>query len=82
MGIRNTFSMSETFVQILSDCKEQKTKVLLVLHLEGMLSTEGFVKEIYSGGTRPYIELQSGTKIALSTIVGVNGLFAPSFSEC
>jgi len=82
MDIRTTLSVNETFLEILLNCKEQKTKAAMLLDAEGIVRVEGFIKEIHLTPPNPYLELESGTKVVLKTIIAINGIFSPSYSEC
>ncbi|WP_353718847.1 hypothetical protein [Dyadobacter sp. 676] len=82
MDIRNTLSVGEDFLPMLADCKERKVKAEMILDRNGLERAEGFVKNILNQSADPAIELEDGTVIQLKTIVAVNGLFLPSYSEC
>lgn len=82
MDIRTTLSVNETFLEILRNCKEQKIKAAMLLDSEGIARVEGLIKEIRLTSPNPYLELESGTKIVLKTIIAINGIFSPSYSEC
>ncbi|MGN6292416.1 MAG: hypothetical protein ACTHMV_06680 [Chitinophagaceae bacterium] len=82
MDIRTTLSVNETFLEILKNCQEQKTKAAMLLDSEGIVRVEGLIKEICLTSPNPYLELESGTKVVLKTIIAINGIFSPSYSEC
>jgi hypothetical protein len=82
MDIRNTLSANETFLQMLTDCKEHKIKVAMILDAEGMVREEGWIKDIHPEATPPYLELESGATVLLKTVIAVNGVFSPAYSEC
>ncbi|MBL7738925.1 MAG: hypothetical protein JNK14_06870 [Chitinophagaceae bacterium] len=82
MDSRNTLKCNATFIDILSNCMEAKTKVAMLLDNNGLIRAEGLIKSIDLIAEKPYMEMQDGLKIALETITAVNGIFAASYSEC
>jgi hypothetical protein len=82
MDIRNTLKCNATFIEILSNCMEAKTKVAMLLDNNGLIRAEGLIKAMKLNASQPYVELQSGLKIVLGTITAVNGIFIASYSEC
>lgn len=81
MNIRNTLSINQTFFEILINCKERKINTSMFLDAEGIIRVEGLIKAIYLDVPKPYLELESGIKVIIKTIRGVNGFYSPSFSE-
>lgn len=81
MNIQTTLSINETLLGILMNCKERKITTAMILDTKGMIRAEGLIRAIYLDVPKPYLELESGTKIILKTIRAVNGTFSPSFSE-
>lgn len=82
MDSRDTLKCNATFIDILSSCMETKTKVAMLLDNNGLVRAEGLIKSIDLNAEKPYMEMQGGLKIVLETITAVNGIFAPSYSEC
>lgn len=82
MDSRNTLKCNATFIDILSNCMEAKTKVAMLLDNNGLIRAEGLIKSIEINVAQPYIEMQGGLKIVLGTITAVNGIFVASYSEC
>lgn len=82
MDIRNTLSVGEDFLPVLADCKAGKVKAEMIIDRNGLERAEGFLKNVYYQDSDPFIELEDGTIIQVKTIVAVNGLFLPSYSEC
>jgi hypothetical protein len=82
MDIRNTLKRNATFIEILSNCLEDKSKVAMLLDDNGLVRAEGFIKSINVEASEPFIEMQGGLKIVLATITAVNGIFVASYSEC
>jgi len=82
MDIRNTLSVGEDFLPILTDCQERKVKVEMIVDRNGLERAEGFLKNICPHSPDPFIELEHGMIVQLTAIVAVNGLFLPSYSEC
>jgi hypothetical protein len=78
----NTLKCNATFIDILSNCMEAKTKVAMLLDNNGLIRAEGLIKEIQINAAQPYIEMQGGLKIVLGTITAVNGIFVASYSKC
>jgi hypothetical protein len=82
MDIRTTLKSKETFIEILSNCLQDKTKVAMILDNNGLIRAEGLIKAMELNAVQPYVELQGGLKIVLGTIIAVNGIFVASYSEC
>ncbi|ACT93458.1 hypothetical protein Dfer_2236 [Dyadobacter fermentans DSM 18053] len=82
MDIRETLSMNENFLKILTGCKERNAKAEMIIDQNGLERAEGLIREIYPQSDEPYLELEDGTVIVLKTLVAVNGVFLPSYSEC
>ncbi len=82
MDHRTTLHSNDSFVDILSNCMQAKTKVALLLDDDGLIRAEGFIKALHIHTLQPHIEMQSGLKIVLKTIKAANGIFALEFSEC
>ncbi len=82
MDSRHTLSVNETFLNTLLGCKAQKEKAAMIVDSNGLTRIEGFIREICLDTPDPYLELDNGSKVLLQTIVAVNGIFLPSYSEC
>ncbi len=81
MDTRPTPSINETFLEILINCKDRKKHTAMLLDAKGVIRAEGLIRTIYLNVPKPYLEMESGTKVILKTIRAVNGFFLPSFSE-
>jgi hypothetical protein len=82
MDLRTTLSINESFLAMLTDCKNRGAKAEMILDVEGLVRVEGLINELYPDASTPYLELQNGTKVLVNTIVALNGVFLPEFSEC
>lgn len=82
MDSRTTLKCNATFIDMLSNCMEAKTKVAMLLDNNGLIRAEGLIKSMEINAAQPYIEMQGGLKIVLDTITAVNGIFVASYSEC
>ena len=82
MDSRTTLKCNATFINMLSNCMEAKTKVAMLLDNNGLIRAEGLIKSMEINVAQPYIEMQGGLKIVLGTITAVNGIFVASYSEC
>jgi hypothetical protein len=82
MDIRTTLKSKESFIEILSNCLEDKTKVAMLLDNNGLIRAEGFIKSINTEAVEPFIEMEGGLRVVLATITAVNGIFVVSYSEC
>ena len=83
MDIRTTLSVNENFMEMLLDCKDREVKAEMILDsTNGLVRIEGFIREIYPNDQNPYLNLQSGIKVLVKTIIALNGVFSPEFSEC
>lgn len=82
MDIRTPLSIKDRFLEILINCKERKLNAAMLLDVKGNIKAEGLIRAIYWDAPKPYLELESGTKVILKTIKAVNGIFSPSLSEC
>lgn len=81
MDTRPTPSINETFLEILINSKDRKRHTTMLLDAKGVIRAEGLIRTIYLNVPKPYLEMESGTKVILKTIRAVNGFFLPSFSE-
>lgn len=82
MDKRNTLNKGETFLAVLTDCKNSHSKVYLLFEEDGVVRGEGFIQKLETDNDAPYLQLTSGKQILLQHIIAVNGLFDPSYSEC
>ncbi len=82
MDKRPTLITGQTFLKLLQQLQEEKTKASMLLDCNGLIRAEGIISNIILNDAQPHLELQSGLKIDLSTIVAVNGTFTPDYSEC
>lgn len=82
MDIRNTLAQEETFMVILNECFSNNIKVALIIDNEGLERMEGEIISIESNDKDPYFKLNDGSVIFVKTVIAVNGMFLPSYSEC
>ena len=82
MDKRSTLITGQTFLKLLQQLQEEKTKASMLLDCNGLIRAEGIINYIILNDAQPHLELRSGLKIDLSTIVAVNGTFSPGYSEC
>jgi hypothetical protein len=83
MDLRTTLSVNESFMEMLTDCKNRGAKAEMILDINGLERAEGVIKEIYADDPNPYIELQDGRTIVEKTIIAaLNGIFRPEYAGC
>jgi hypothetical protein len=82
MDIRTTLKRKEAFIEILSNCLEDKTKVAMLLDNNRLIRAEGSIKSINTEAVEPFIGMQGGLRVVLTKITAVNGIFVASYSEC
>lgn len=81
MDSRVTLNKKESFLSILEELFQANQKVSILYDNHGLTRYEGLIKAIKNEGA-PDLVLGDGQSISLSSIVGVNGIFAPDYSEC
>ncbi|MBN8672867.1 MAG: hypothetical protein J0L56_01970 [Chitinophagales bacterium] len=82
MDNRTTLKTGQSFLDLLLQLQKDNTKAAMLLDCNGLIREEGIINEVVMNDTQPFLKLQSGLKIVVSTIVAVNGLFLPDYSEC
>ncbi len=82
MDNRSTLEKGESFLELLTQLQKDNLKTAILLDCNGLIRAEGSIRHIVLNDKHPYLQLQSGLKIALVTIVAVNGIFSPDYSEC
>lgn len=82
MDSRTTLPVNKTFSDMLQQCMQNNNKAAMLLDDHGLVRVEGFIHKIELNSERPYLELDSGIKIILQTIIAVNGIFLNNYSEC
>jgi len=82
MDRRKTLEKNETFLEMLTVCMKEKQKVAMLLDDHGLDRAEGWIKAIHPRETPACLELESGQKIEIGSVVAVNGVFSDSYSEC
>ncbi len=75
MDSRTTLPVNKTFSDMLQQSMQNNKKVAMLLDDHGLVRVEGFIRKIELNSERPYLELDSGIKIILQTIIAVNGIF-------
>lgn len=81
MDTRMTLNNKETFLQILKDLRSTEAKASLLYDKNGLTRYEGLIMDI-TATPKPCLLLQDGLEIPLSSVIAVNGIFAPDYSEC
>lgn len=81
MNTQPTLSINGDFLAFLINCKEQKINAAMFLDAKGMIRIEGLIRSICLDVSKPFLELESGTKVNIKTIRTVNGILSSSFSE-
>ncbi len=82
MDNRTTLKTGQSFLELLLQLQKSNTKAAMLLDCNGLKREEGIISEVVTTDNHPYLKLQSGLKIDLSTIVAINGIFLPDYSEC
>ena len=82
MDTRHTLKKNEAFLQVLENARRSGSKVNLLLDDTGITRAEGIIVNLNISNSSPFIELNNGLKITLKSIVAVNGVFLPEYSEC
>lgn len=82
MDKRLTLDIGQTFMELLQQLQSAQIKASMLYDCHGLTRAEGIIREIIFEADQPFVELQSGLTIAVSTIIAVNGIFLPEYSEC
>jgi hypothetical protein len=82
MDCRLTIGETETFLDMLTVCMEEKKKADMILDVDGLTRASGWVQAISKVGGSYQIVMQDGAVIALETVVAVNGVFAAQYGGC
>lgn len=82
MDNRTTLKTGQSFLDLLLELQKDNTKAAMLLDCNGLIREEGIISEVVMNEPQPYLKLQSGLKIVISTIAAVNGIFLPDYSEC
>ena len=81
MDTRITLDNKETFFQILKDLHSAETKASSLYDNNGLTRYEGLIMDIIAV-PKPCLLLEDGQEIPFSSVIAVNGIFAPDYSEC
>lgn len=81
MDTRVTLDNKETFFKILRDLHAAEAKASLLYDNNGLTRYEGLIIDI-TDTPKHCLLLQGGLEIPLSSVIAVNGIFAPDYSEC
>ncbi len=81
MDARITLNNKETFFQILKDLHFAEAQASLLYDKDGLTRYEGLIMDITAAPSSCLL-LQDGLEIPLSSVIAVNGIFAPDYSEC
>jgi hypothetical protein len=82
MDLRNTLAQDETFMVILNECFSENTKVAIIVDNNGFAKMEGKIIALETNAKEPYFQLDNGSIILVKTVIAVNGIFLPCYSEC
>ncbi len=82
MDTRITISDKQSFFQILEQLHKEQQKVSLLYDNNGLTRYEGMIRSILTGPSKSCLMLQDGSEIVISSIIAVNGIFAPDYTEC
>lgn len=80
MDTRITLNNKESFFQIIKELHASATKASLLYDNNGLTRYEGLIRGITGSPER--LLLQDELAIPLSSVIAVNGIFAPDYSEC
>ena len=82
MDTRLTLNDKQSFFQLLKQLHADQSKVSLLYDNNGLTRYEGMISSILTNSLPPCLRMQDGSQIAISSVVAVNGIFAPDYSEC
>ena len=82
MDTRITLNDKQSFFQLLKQLHADQAKVSLLYDNNGLTRYEGMIGSILTGSLQPCLLIQDGSEIAVSSVIAVNGIFAPDYSEC
>lgn len=82
MDTRLTLNDKQSFFQLLKQLHADQAKVSLLYDNSGLTRCEGMINSILTGSLQPCLLIQDGSEIAVSSVIAVNGIFAPDYSEC
>ena len=82
MDSRETVKKKEEFLQILQIAHQAGNNVNLLMDDEGISRAGGIITKLNTEAAEPFIELNNGLTVPLQSIVAVNGIFLPEYSEC
>ncbi|MCO5240152.1 MAG: hypothetical protein M9904_08845 [Chitinophagaceae bacterium] len=81
MDTRATLNSRASFLSILSALHTGNTKASLLYDNNGLTRYEGLIVGI-NGTLHPVLLLEDGLEIPVSSVIAVNGIFIPDYSEC
>ena len=82
MDTRITLNDKQSFFQLLKQLHADQAKVSLLYDNNGLTRYEGMIGSILTGSLQPCLLIQDGSEITISSVIAVNGIFAPDYSEC
>lgn len=80
MHPRDELYKSNTSFKLLRNSLNSGAVVNLLLDDKGYIQATGIIKSIHIEDRIPFMELKSGMKIALKTVVGINTIFSHRLS--
>ncbi|HRO47131.1 hypothetical protein [Agriterribacter sp.] len=82
MDTRITLNDKQSFVQLLKQLHADGDKISLLYDSNGLTRYEGLISSILTGSAQPCLLMQDGSEMLISSVIAVNGIFAPDYSEC
>lgn len=82
MDTRETIKETETFLPLIRDLENRHAKVNVLFDNKGLTRYEGRILDIRNKKQEIYLLLEDGLEIALTSLIAVNGIIVPSYSEC
>jgi hypothetical protein len=82
MDQRDTLKSGENFEELLQGTLNNNEPVRLLYDNNGLMRTEGAIRELNLQNEMPYMILQDGQQIFIESIIAVNGQFRDNYTEC
>ncbi|MGC4232118.1 MAG: hypothetical protein QM594_03845 [Niabella sp.] len=82
MDQRDTLKAGEKFDELLQEALHNNEPARLLYDNNGLMRTEGTIRELNLQNEKPYVILQDGQQIFIESIIAVNGRFRDNYTEC
>ncbi|HMR84875.1 MAG TPA: hypothetical protein PKE30_17135 [Niabella sp.] len=82
MDQRDTLQAGEKFNGLLKEALHNNEPARLLYDNNGLIRTEGLIRELNLQNEKPYMILQDGQQIFIESIIAVNGKFRDNYTEC